>query len=336
MTSIWVWQSPPGWPEPPPGWQPPAGWAPPLGWPPAPIGWQFWAPGQSPALPLYGPVPPQYGPVPPLYGPTPPQYGPVPPLYGPVPPLRAPVLPVHLHAETRASLIWETRFVMAVFLTPAVLAAVVILVQHFYGGGNGSRFPSITPDHPVTNLILGILSYIPVAAVVPVTLYLLKRTGQPPSSLGIARPSFTNDILPGLGLAAASFGAEIAMLIPFAGLLAHHSKLVNQVALGHLPHYYVIFGLVVSATTAITEEVLVNGYLLTRLGQLGWNPRSALILSLTLRTSYHIYYGLGFLLTIPFGWFVTRSFQKHGRLNRAIAAHFLFDSIVFTIAILTS
>ena len=54
-----------------------------------------------------------------------------------------------------------------------------------------------------------------------------------------------------------------------------------------------------SAATAITEEVLVNGYLNTRLYQLGWSPRASLLLSLTLRTSYHIYYGIGFLLHSP-------------------------------------
>ena len=47
-----------------------------------------------------------------------------------------------------------------------------------------------------------------------------------------------------------------------------------------------------------------------------------------------MYYGLGFLLTIPFGYFVTRSFQKHRRLTRPIAAHFLFDAVLITITIL--
>ena len=41
----------------------------------------------------------------------------------------------------------------------------------------------------------------------------------------------------------------------------------------------------VSAITAITEETLVSGYLLTRLEQLGWDPRWALTVSLALRTS---------------------------------------------------
>jgi membrane protease YdiL (CAAX protease family) len=47
-----------------------------------------------------------------------------------------------------------------------------------------------------------------------------------------------------------------------------------------------------------------------------------------------VYYGVGFLLTVPFGFFVTRSFQKHHRLSRPIVAHFLFDAILISIAIL--
>jgi hypothetical protein len=87
------------------------------------------------------------------------------------------------------------------------------------------------------------------------------------------------------------------------------------------------------AVSAVTEEVLVNGYFIMRLGQLGWTPRSSLLLSLTLRTSYHVYYGLGFFLSIPLGYLVTRSFQKHHRLTRPIMAHFLHDAMFMSIAI---
>jgi len=80
----------------------------------------------------------------------------------------------------------------------------------------------------------------------------------------------------------------------------------------------------------------VNGYLLVRLEQLGWRARPALILSLALRMSYHIYYGVAVLLVLPFGYFVTTSFQKHRRLNRPIAAHFVYDAVLITISVLTS
>jgi membrane protease YdiL (CAAX protease family) len=102
---------------------------------------------------------------------------------------------------------------------------------------------------------------------------------------------------------------------------------------GNVPHYYLIWGLMISATTAIAEEVLMNGYLMTRLSQLGWSPTGALILGIVLRTSYHVYYGIGFVATIPFAYFMTRSFQKRGRLTRPIMAHFLYDATLITIAV---
>jgi membrane protease YdiL (CAAX protease family) len=49
-----------------------------------------------------------------------------------------------------------------------------------------------------------------------------------------------------------------------------------------------------------------------------------------------VYYGLGFLLTIPLGYFVTRSFQKHRRLMRPIVAHFIYDAALFTVSVLVS
>jgi membrane protease YdiL (CAAX protease family) len=234
----------------------------------------------------------------------------------------------------RQNLVWETRWVMLAFLLPVVSSAVIVFVQHVSGVGNITRFPVIIAGHPVTNLIVGILSYLSVAAVVPLALMLLARTGQPPRVLGMGVPNFRLDVWPGLGLAAASFGAEIPLVIVLSPVLVHGSSLVNNVSIGHVPDYYVIWGIAMSAITAIAEEVLVNGYLITRLSQFGWTPRSALILSLVLRTSYHVYYGLGFVLTIPFGYLVTRSFQKHHRLNRSIAAHFLFDATLSTLAIL--
>ena len=236
--------------------------------------------------------------------------------------------------HTRRMLVWETRVVMFAFLVTGVVSAVLVLIQHESGVGDISRFPVIVHSNPVLNMLLGMLAYVPVLAIVPLALFLLARTGQTPSVLGIGLPTFKRDILPALGLGAAAFGIELLLLVPFAAVIDHHPGLVNNVTVTSQPKYYLIEAIFMSAITAITEEVLVNGYFITRLGQLGWTPRSSLILSLALRTSYHVYYGLGFLLTIPLGYFVTRSFQKHHKLNRPIMAHFLYDAILFTISIL--
>jgi membrane protease YdiL (CAAX protease family) len=297
-----------------PDWRPPSGWAPPLSPPTAP-----------PLSPPIAPVVP-----PPLVVQLPP---PTPPLVQLPPPPTPPL--VQLQPTTRNVLAWETRFVMLAFLLPSVMAAVVALAQHINGVGSLTRFPVILQDNPVANLIVGIFAYLPVAATVPLALHLLTRTGQTPRTLGLVRPSLRYDVWPALGLMGASFGSEIVLALAVSPLLAHHSSLLGKTVVGHVPDYYVIYGIAISATTAVAEEVMMSAYFLTRLEQLGWSPQRALLLSLILRTSYHVYYGVGFIFTVPFGYFVTRSFQKNRRLTRPIVAHFLFDAILITIAVLT-
>lgn len=235
----------------------------------------------------------------------------------------------------RESLVRETRWVMVAFLVPVVVSAVVVFSEHASGVADIARFPTYVAGHPLTNMLLGILAYLPVAAVVPLGLYLLARTGQDRHELGLESPSFTRDVIPGVGLGLAAFGVELILVLIVHGLLINDPSLFVSPSIQHIPKYYIIWGLVISAVTAVTEEVLVNGYLITRLAQLGWTPRASLILSLILRTSYHVYYGIGFIFTIPFGFFVTRSFQKHGKLMRPIVTHFLYDAVLITISILT-
>jgi membrane protease YdiL (CAAX protease family) len=309
-TQDWVWRAPPGWPQPPPGWAPPAGWRPSPDWPPAPADWVYWVPATT----------------------QPQQEQPQQPAKRPAQPATA----VRIEEPSRRGLVLETWFVQIAFLVPGVISAVDVLAAHVGGAGAITRFPTIIPGHPLANLILGIVTYFQVAAVVPLTLLLLSRTGQTPAVLGLTRPGWARDVWPGLGLAAAGYGVVVLVAIAFTPLLDGHKGLINQVPVGHVPKYYVIYGLVVAAVTSVTEETLVSGYLLTRLDQLGWNPRWALALSLTLRTSYHVYYGLGFLLTIPVGYFLTRSFQKHRRLMRPIIGHFLYDAVLITISVLAS
>ena len=233
--------------------------------------------------------------------------------------------------QPRQWLVRETWFVQLAFLVPAVLVAVDNFARHLRGIGN-SQFPTIIPGHQVENLILGTASYLAVGAIVPLALLLLARTGQTPATLGLTTPRW-GDVLPAVGIAAASFGIA-AVIGASLAQLARGSQFLARPVAPHVPAYYVLYGLIAAAVTAVTEETMVNGYLLTRLEQLGWTPGRALLLSVVLRTSYHVYYGLGFLIAIPFGYFAGRSFQNHHRLTRPVLAHFLYDAVLFTIAVL--
>jgi membrane protease YdiL (CAAX protease family) len=241
------------------------------------------------------------------------------------------VTPELIDPELRRSLVREVWFVMLMFLWPAIASAVIGLIEGLTNVAGVAGFPHLVDNH-VLNMFLGIIGYLPLLAAVPLALYLLSRTGQGPKVIGLGRPRWSLDIWPGLGLAAASLGVTLGA----AEILAPLLKASNHQVLstGTVPNYYLVWGLAIALTTSIAEETFVNGYIITRLAQLGWSKEKAMWLAVALRTTYHVYKGLGFLLTIPFGIFVTRSFQKHRRLNRAIAAHFLYDASIFTLTIL--
>jgi hypothetical protein len=284
-------------------------WRPAPGWPEAPAGWQP-PPGWSP--------PPDWPAAPAGW-----QFW--------VPEEHKPAAAIQQRELSRRDLGIETWVVMIATLTPWLISAIVVLGSHLATGSSLSQLPTIDSHNPTVNIVLGLLSYVPTAAVVPLALVLLARTGQPPSVLGLTRAGWS-DIGAGIGLAAAALGCELVLAIVLAPL--EHSSLANTTGPLHVPAYYVVFGLSQSLITSVAEETAVNGYLITRLDQLGWSPTAAFWLSFALRTSYHVYYGIGLVFTLPFGYLVTRSFQKHRKLSRPILAHFLYDSTVFFISIL--
>ncbi|MFG2720410.1 CPBP family intramembrane glutamic endopeptidase [Streptomyces sp. NPDC048416] len=85
--------------------------------------------------------------------------------------------------------------------------------------------------------------------------------------------------------------------------------------------------LVLSALqNAVLEEVIVVGYLLRRLGQLGWTPMAALVASSVLRGSYHLYQGVGgFLGNMVMGVVFVLLYRRWRRVGPLVVAHALLD-----------
>ena len=260
-------------------------WRPAPGWPESPPGWRppaGWMP------------PPDWPAAPPDW-----QFW--------VPEQHQVVLPVQYQEPTRRGLVIETWCVTAATVLPWVISAVVVLVDHLAVGGSVNPLPTFDRHQVAVNIVLGLLSYVPTVAVVPVALLLLARTGQRPADLGLTSAGWP-DVGAAMGLAAAAFGCELLVAVLLVPL--QHSSVINRIGPLHVPLYYLVFGLSQALLTSVAEETVVNGYLITRLDQLGWSPSRAFWLSLALRTSYHVYYGLAVLLTLPFGYFATRSFQR--------------------------
>ncbi|WP_329070066.1 CPBP family intramembrane glutamic endopeptidase [Amycolatopsis sp. NBC_01480] len=158
-------------------------------------------------------------------------------------------------------------------------------------------------------------------------LYLLWRAGLKVRDLGLdrRRPGF--DALVTLGIAA-------VIGIPGLGLyfLSYHlgfSLAVQPSTLGDT--WWRPIALTLSAFgNAFAEEVLVIGYLLTRLRQLGVRENASLFGAAVLRGSYHLYQGFGgFVGNLVMGLVFGRVWQKTNRLWPLVAAHTLFDVVSF-------
>ncbi|MEU2117893.1 CPBP family intramembrane glutamic endopeptidase [Streptomyces sp. NPDC016459] len=81
---------------------------------------------------------------------------------------------------------------------------------------------------------------------------------------------------------------------------------------------------------SVLEEVIVVGYLLRRLGQLGWTPMAALVASSVLRGSYHLYQGIGgFLGNVVMGVVFVLLYRRWGRIGPLVVAHALLDIVAF-------
>lgn len=81
---------------------------------------------------------------------------------------------------------------------------------------------------------------------------------------------------------------------------------------------------------ALTEEVIVVGYLFTRFRELGVGPWATIASSAVLRGSYHLYQGFGpfvgnVAMGVVFGW----CYQRWGRTMPLVVAHWLLDVVSF-------
>jgi membrane protease YdiL (CAAX protease family) len=85
-----------------------------------------------------------------------------------------------------------------------------------------------------------------------------------------------------------------------------------------------------AAANAWAEEVIMIGWLLTRLRQLGWSENRSLVVAAVLRGSYHLYQGLGgFVGNLVMGCVFGRVWQRNGRLWWLVGAHTLIDVVAF-------
>ncbi|MES4905369.1 MULTISPECIES: type II CAAX endopeptidase family protein [unclassified Streptomyces] len=226
----------------------------------------------------------------------------------------------------------ETLLVLALSLGASGVSALISFIGSVTAPGGlkdkaATLNASAAPGRPWLDLawqLFGIAT-----ALVPVVLvaHLLLREGAGLRAIGFDRRR------PGFDL---GWGAAVAAGIGGTGLLLYLGARAAGANLTVVPEalpdvWWKIPVLIASAVqNAVLEEVIVVGYLLRRLGQLGWTPMAALLASSVLRGSYHLYQGIGgFFGNMAMGVVFVLLYRRWGRVGPLVAAHALIDIVAF-------
>ncbi len=131
-------------------------------------------------------------------------------------------------------------------------------------------------------------------------------------------------------------GAALAALVGLPGLglylVGHALGITATVVPAALnAHWWTIPVLVLQAVkNALIEEVVVVGYLISRLRSFGWPAWAVLGCSAALRGSYHLYQGFGpFLGNAVMGLLFGAWFMRRGRVMPLVIAHTVLDVVSF-------
>ncbi len=232
----------------------------------------------------------------------------------------------------RRLLVQEVWLVFALSLGASGVTALVRLIGDLtapspLASQTASLNGSAAPGRPWLDLSLQVVFLLRGVVPVLLVLYLLTRTGERPGTIGLDRTQPRRDAVRGVLLAAVVGGAGLAFY------LATFAVGVNlTVQPESLPDvWWRVPVLVLSAfQNGLLEEVLVAGYLLHRLRQLGWSDGKALGVSAVLRGSYHLYQGFGgFAGNLVMGLLFGRLYQRWGRTVPLVVAHTLIDAVAF-------
>ena len=226
---------------------------------------------------------------------------------------------------------WEIFAVFAVSLGASALNALLDLI------GSLLARPSLASQQALLvgplaqnnwlDLALQLAAVAEDLAPVLLVLYLMARSGEPPSVIGLDATEPGRDAARGAVLAAVIGGAGLGLY-----LAAFHLGLSLTVVPESLPAvWWRIPVLILSAAhDGLLEEILVIGYLLRRLDQLGWTWWKAIAVSAVLRGCYHLYQGFGaFIGNAVMGVIFGLLYRRWGRVTPLIIAHTLIDAVAF-------
>jgi uncharacterized protein len=222
----------------------------------------------------------------------------------------------------------ELLVVMAVFPLPAVLTAVTALVARIRLGFPAAAGSAVDWQLHSAWFWAGFegAAYLTELAGALLVWYLLTRSGEGLTSLGLGGRKLRMDL---------------ALLLPVFIVVQYIPQTFGLHLLGwlHLQGFYPIYPtqshaaitamqVVAGISAGIVEEIVVLGFLVRRLEQLGLRPAWVVIIAVLVRVSYHLYYGWG---AVPIALWALVSVLVYLRIRRLLP--FILCHIAWDVAI---
>lgn len=237
--------------------------------------------------------------------------------------------PDELTDPARRALRIEIVVVLAVTFGLSAYSALLNLIESVLLGLSG-QVVALNPRRSPFSLIdlgLNLVWVFQLSAWGALAIYLLWRSGIALRSIGLGRPRWRPDLLGGVGLAAL-IGVPGLALYQIARLLGMNANV--EPAELYDTWWRIPVLLLTALANGWAEEVIVVGYLITRLRQLRVSPVTAVVATSVLRGLYHLYQGFGaglgnLAMGVVFGYVYLRT----GRLWPLIVAHALIDAVAF-------
>jgi uncharacterized protein len=226
--------------------------------------------------------------------------------------------PVPPPPTDRRTLVEEILVVLSLsVLRPAAFAILSLLEAPIAG-------VVVAATDQSTEFTRQVLGFVFALAPVFLVIHLVRRSGEGIGVIGLASDRPARDLASGVVLGAVVGLAGIGIYLAAVELG------VNRFVLPVPPlgHWWTVPALVLNAVEAgLVEEVIVLGYVVTRLRQLSWTPLQAIAASALLRGSYHLYQGWGgFVGNLAMGALFGVLFLRWGRRTWPfVVGHCLLD-----------
>ncbi len=185
---------------------------------------------------------------------------------------------------------------------------------------------SAAPGRPWIDLAYQLVFVVSLTLPALLAIALVLRGGGRTADLGLSLRRWRRDVGGGVAIAALVGGLGLALYLGSRWLGSSLDVIPTTLP----PIWWRVPVLVLSACgNAFLEETLM-GYLLFRLGQLGWRPGRAVALAALVRGSYHLYQGAaGFVGNLVMGLVFGAIFARYRTVVPQLVAHAVIDITAF-------